>query len=171
MTLEIVVREMSNGEAWSLDRGLILAYADDIIITGNTRVEVQMNLKKLMRAGKNMGLVLNMEKTKYMVETRGPEDSSNLKIENNKLEQVKEFKYLGVTLSNKNIMHEEINVMLKNILQWRRCLNQKHYRKKSKKICIYKLHKTSTDLCMCDVPHGPQLKVTKRNQEDLKGKS
>ncbi|CAI6345250.1 unnamed protein product [Macrosiphum euphorbiae] len=103
---------MSNGEVWSLDRGLILAYPNDIIITGNTRAEVQMNLKKLMKASKNMGLVVNAEKTKYMVVTRGPEDSSNLKIENNEFEQVKEFRYLGVTLNNKNIMHEEINVRL-----------------------------------------------------------
>jgi hypothetical protein len=36
MELESVVREMSNREAWSLDRGLILSYADNIIIIGNT---------------------------------------------------------------------------------------------------------------------------------------
>jgi hypothetical protein len=71
-----------------------------------------MNLKKLMKASKNMGLVVNVEKTKYMVVTRRPEDSSNLKIENNEFGQVKEFKYLGVTLNNKNIIHEEINVRL-----------------------------------------------------------
>ncbi|XP_050444050.1 uncharacterized protein LOC126847716 [Adelges cooleyi] len=112
MALESVVRKMSNREAWSLDRGLLLAYADDIIITGNTRAEVQMNMKKLMKASKNIGLVVNAEKIKYMVVTRGPEDSSNLKIENNDFEQVKEFRYLGVTLNNKNIMHEEINVRL-----------------------------------------------------------
>jgi len=40
MALESVVREMSNGDAWSPHRGLLLAYADDIIITGNTRTEV-----------------------------------------------------------------------------------------------------------------------------------
>jgi hypothetical protein len=27
-----------------------------------------------------MGLIVNVEKTKYIVETRGPEDSSNLKV-------------------------------------------------------------------------------------------
>jgi len=112
MALESVVREMSNGDAWSPHRGLLLAYADDIIITGNTRTEVQMNLKKLMKASKNMGLLVNEEKTKYMAITRRSEDSSNLKVENKEFEQVKEFKYLGVTLNNKNIMHEEINVRL-----------------------------------------------------------
>jgi hypothetical protein len=57
-----------------------------------------------------MGLAINAEKTKYMVVTRGPEDSSNLKAGNNEFKQVKEFKYLGVTLNNKKIMHEEVNV-------------------------------------------------------------
>lgn len=112
MALESVVREMSNGDAWSPHRGLLLAYADDIIITGNTRTEVQMNLKKLMKASKNMGLLVNEEKMKCMAITRRSEDSSNLKVENKEFEQVKEFKYLGVTLNNKNIMHEEINVRL-----------------------------------------------------------
>jgi len=50
MALESVVREMSNGDAWSPHRGLLLAYVDDIIFTGNTRTEVQMNLKKLLKA-------------------------------------------------------------------------------------------------------------------------
>lgn len=40
-----------------------------------------------------------------MVVTRVLEDNSNHKVENNKFEQVKKFKYLGVTLNNKNIMH------------------------------------------------------------------
>jgi len=65
-----------------------------------------------MRVSKNMGLVVNAEKTKYMVVTRGPEDSSNLKVENNEFKQVKEFKYLGVILKNKNVMHKEIDVRL-----------------------------------------------------------
>jgi len=50
-----------------------------------------------------MDLVVNAEKTKYMVVTRGPENNSNLKIENNEFEQVKEFRYLGVTLNNKKV--------------------------------------------------------------------
>jgi hypothetical protein len=90
-----------------------------------------MNLKKLMKASKNMGLVVNVEKTKYIVVTRGPEDNSNLKIENNEFEQVKEFKYLGVTLNNKNIMHKEINLRLNATNQcyfaMKTLFNQKHY--------------------------------------------
>jgi hypothetical protein len=59
-----------------------------------------------------MGLAVNAEKTKYMVVTRGPENSSNLKVRNNEFKQVNEFKYLGVTLNNKNIMHEKVNVRM-----------------------------------------------------------
>jgi hypothetical protein len=59
-----------------------------------------------------MGLAVNAEKTKYMVVIRGPEDNSKLKVGNNEFEQVKELKYLGVTLNSKNIMHEEVNVKL-----------------------------------------------------------
>jgi len=52
-----------------------------------------------------------------MVVTREPDDNSNLKVENNEFEQVTEFKYLGVTLNNKNIMHEVIDVKLNAINQ------------------------------------------------------
>jgi hypothetical protein len=86
---------------------VLLAYVDDIIITGDTQTEVQINLKKLIKASKIMGLAVNAEKTKYMVVTRRPEDSSNHKVGNNEFEQVKEFKYLRITLNNKNIMHEK----------------------------------------------------------------
>lgn len=44
--------------------------------------------------------------------TRRPEDSSNFKLHNIELKQLKEFKYLGVTLNNKNITHKEINTRL-----------------------------------------------------------
>jgi hypothetical protein len=65
MALESVVREMSNGEVWSLEEDyLLFAYTDDIIITENTRAEVQTNLKKWMKTSKNMGLVVNVKKTK-----------------------------------------------------------------------------------------------------------
>jgi len=47
-----------------------------------------------------------------MVVIRVLENNSNLKVENNKFEQVKKIKYLGVTLNNKNIMHKEINARL-----------------------------------------------------------
>lgn len=59
-----------------------------------------------------MDLVVNAEKTEHTKVTRGSEDSSNLKVENNEFEQVKKFKYLGVTLNNKIIMYEEINVRM-----------------------------------------------------------
>lgn len=113
IALESVIQGISNGETRSLDRELLLAYADDIIINGNTREEFQMNLKKLMKASKNMDLVVNAEKTKYMIVTRGSEDSYNLKVDNNEFEHVKEFKYLGVTFNKKNIMHEEIDLRMK----------------------------------------------------------
>jgi len=111
-----------------------------------------------MKASKNMGLVVNAEKTKYMIVTRGSEDNSNLKVENNEFGKVKEFKYLGVTLNNKNIIHEEINVRLNAANQcyfameilFKLITISKNV--KEKNLC--KQQKTSTDLCMCHVVHN-----------------
>ena len=39
--------------------------------------------------------------------------SHSMKIDNNSIERVEEFKYLGTTLTNKNYIHEEIKSRLK----------------------------------------------------------
>lgn len=70
MILNKRVRDTLNGETWSLYRILLLAYPDEIICTGNNRADVQIILKKLMKARKNIGLVVYVEKTKYMVVSR-----------------------------------------------------------------------------------------------------
>lgn len=52
----------------------ILAYADDIIILGNTRQEITQITSELLEASKKMGLYVNQEKTKFMVLFRGNEN-------------------------------------------------------------------------------------------------
>jgi hypothetical protein len=59
-----------------------------------------------------MGLIVNEEKTKYMVISRQVTPKINLKIYGYSFEQVKEFKYLGVNINEKNNMHEEIKIRL-----------------------------------------------------------
>jgi hypothetical protein len=59
-----------------------------------------------------MGLIVNEEKTKYMVMSKQVTLKTNLKIYGYSFEQVKEFKYLGVNINKKNNMHEEIKIRL-----------------------------------------------------------
>ena len=53
--------------------------------------------------------------TKYMIMSRDQNagQSHSMNIDNNSIERVEEFKYLGTTLTNKNSIQEEIKSRLK----------------------------------------------------------
>jgi len=61
-------------------------------------------------AGKEIGLDVNADKTKYMVMSREQNvgRSHNIKIDNSSFERVEELKYLGANLTNQNYIQEEI---------------------------------------------------------------
>jgi len=58
----------------------ILAYADDIVVMGNTRIEVTAKTDDLLKAAKFMGLKVNQDKTKYMVVSRENEVVADLSV-------------------------------------------------------------------------------------------
>jgi len=92
----------------------ILAYADDIVLLGNTRKEVTCSASKLIEARKNMGLCIKEEKTKLMILSRRNLDQANLKVESMSFEKVDNFKYLGVTINSSNNIHREIKEIFSN---------------------------------------------------------
>jgi len=99
--LEKIIRELTQRS--------ILAYADDIVILGNTRQEITQTTSELLEASKKMGLCVNQENTKFMVLSRSNENQHNLQVDNLTFEKVENFKYLGVNVNSKNDMHREIS--------------------------------------------------------------
>jgi hypothetical protein len=63
-----------------------------------------------------IGSGVNAEKTEYTVMSRdqNARQNSNIKIGNKSLGTVEHFKYLGMTLTNQNSIHEEIKSRLKS---------------------------------------------------------
>jgi hypothetical protein len=61
-------------------------------------------------ASKEGGLEVNEEKTKYMLVSWDQNAGQNreIKIENRSFENVSQFKYLGMTVKNLNLIQEEI---------------------------------------------------------------
>ena len=61
-------------------------------------------------AGREIGLEVNADKTKYMVMSleQNAGRSRNVKVDNSSFERPKEFKYFGRTLTNQISIHEEI---------------------------------------------------------------
>jgi hypothetical protein len=75
-----------------------------------------MNTESLIVASNETGLAVNADTTKYMVMSRdqNAERSHNIKIDNNSFERVEQFKYLRITLTNRNSLQEEIKSRLKS---------------------------------------------------------
>ena len=82
----------------------VLAYVDDVNLIGDDIRTIERNAVVLLNACKDIGLAVNIEKTKYMEigRHRGIIANAHIKIGGNSYEKVKTFKYLGSLLTNQN---------------------------------------------------------------------
>jgi hypothetical protein len=87
-----------------------LAYADDVNLLGDNIDIINKNTETLIDASKEVGLEVNVEKMKYMLVSRDQNAGQNreIKIGNRSFETVSQFKYMGTTVTNQNLIQEEI---------------------------------------------------------------
>jgi uncharacterized phage infection (PIP) family protein YhgE len=85
-------------------------YADDVNLLGDSINTMKENTDTLLQASRDICLEINAEKAKYMIMSCHPNSgqNQNIKIGNEWFENVAKFKYLGMTLTNKNDIHDEI---------------------------------------------------------------
>jgi hypothetical protein len=88
----------------------ILAYADDVNLLGHNIDTINKNKQTLIDASKEVGLEVNVEKTKYMLVSQEENAGQNreIKIGNRSFKNVSQFKYFGTTVPNQNFIQEEI---------------------------------------------------------------
>jgi hypothetical protein len=88
----------------------MLLYADDVDLQTDNIDTIKKNTRTLVDAGKEVGLEVNTEKTKYMLLSRHQNAGQNcdIKIGNRSFENVVEFKYLGTNITDQNLIQEEI---------------------------------------------------------------
>jgi ribosomal protein S2 len=72
------------------------------------------NTKTLIDASKEVGLEVNTEKSKYILLSHHQNAGKNhdIKIANRCFENVAQFRYLGTTVTNQNLIQEEIKRIL-----------------------------------------------------------
>jgi len=96
----------------------LLVYADDVNILRGSVHTIKENAEALVAASKEIGLEVNVDKTKYMVMSHNQNagQSHSMKSDNTRssFERMEKFKYLGTTLTNQNSIQEEIKSRLKS---------------------------------------------------------
>jgi hypothetical protein len=84
--------------------------SDDVNLLGDNIDTIEKNTETLIEASKEVGLEINVEKTKYTLPSRHQNAGQNRDIEiaNRSFENVSQFKYLGTTVTNQNLIQNDI---------------------------------------------------------------
>jgi hypothetical protein len=88
----------------------LLVYADDINLMVNNINSIEENKETHLGASRDVGLEINAEKTKYMIMSchQNSGQNKNIRTTNELFKNVAIFKYLGMTLTKLNDIHDEI---------------------------------------------------------------
>jgi hypothetical protein len=105
-----ILKVQKNQVGLKLNGTQLLVCADDVNLLGDITDTIKKNTKTPIDAGKEVGLDANAEKTKYMLlsDHHNAGQNYNIKIANRSFDNEAQFKYLGTTLPNQNLIQKEI---------------------------------------------------------------
>jgi hypothetical protein len=88
----------------------LLAYTDDVNLLGDNIDTIKKYTETLIDANKEVGLETNIEKAKYMFLSchQNVVHNQGIKIAIRSFENVSQLKCLGMTVTNQNLIQEEI---------------------------------------------------------------
>lgn len=92
--------EYSTDDLYIFTKLVVLLYADDTVLLADSPEHLQKSLDDFVHYCKNWKLNINYEKTKIVIFGSRKLDQHVFRMEGNKIEIVKSYRYLGVLLSN-----------------------------------------------------------------------
>jgi hypothetical protein len=87
----------------------LLVYVDDVNLLDDSVKTIKENTETLLEGSRDVGLEINVEKTKCTIMSRhlNSEQNRNIRIANESFDNVAKFKYVGTKLTNQNDIHDE----------------------------------------------------------------
>lgn len=144
-----------------IEEEMINIYADDIMIEVHGKDINEINKKsenimnRINEYCNNNCLKLNFKKCKYMKikeRKKYKDEEITIKIGSNNIEEVKSYKYLGITIDNKLNWNEHINKLIKKIQKYIPIFyNIRNYTKQQVSIQLYKT------LVLSNINYGIQI--------------
>ena len=114
-TLEHLIRQIdfNQNEGINIDGEKLryLAFADDIVLMTNDPRSIESMLQKLNNEADKVGLKIHTGKTQWMTNQK---TNQTIKLNNNIISQVEEYKYLGQIITPTGDLQKEINNRIKS---------------------------------------------------------
>ena len=89
-----------------------IRFADDTVLLASSTHDLQRMLNSIIRVSRDFGMELNEKKTKGIVIEKKPETNIKIVVNGKQLEQVKDYKYLGTTISDDGKCIKEVKIRI-----------------------------------------------------------